>query len=61
MKLENKICVITGGAAGIGKKISQCFLQEGAIVYIFDVNSGKGDTTATELSSVYGKEKISNF
>ena len=58
MKLENKICVITGGAAGIGKKISQCFLQEGAIVYIFDVNQSQGDTTVIELSSVYGKEKV---
>jgi len=58
MKLENKICVITGGAAGIGRKISQCFLQEGAIVYIFDVNQSQGDTAATELSSVYGKEKV---
>ena len=58
MKLENKICVITGGAAGIGRKISQYFLQEGATVYIFDVNQDQGDTAATEFSSVYGKEKV---
>jgi len=58
MKLENKICVITGGAAGIGKKISQCFLQEGATVYIFDVNQSQGESSATELSFVYGKEKV---
>ena len=58
MKLENKICVITGGAAGIGRKISQCFLQEGATVYIFDVNQSQGDAAATEFSSVYGKEKV---
>jgi 3-oxoacyl-[acyl-carrier protein] reductase len=58
MKLENKICVITGGAAGIGRKISQYFLQEGAIVYIFDVNQRQGDATAIELSSVYGEEKV---
>jgi 3-oxoacyl-[acyl-carrier protein] reductase len=58
MKLENKICIITGGAAGIGKKISQCFLQEGATVYIFDVNQSQGNIAATELSSVYGKEKV---
>lgn len=58
MKLENKICIITGGAAGIGKKISQKFLQEDAIIYIFDVNQGIGDATAYELSSVYGEEKV---
>ena len=58
MKLENKICVITGGAAGIGKKISQCFLQEGATVYIFDINQSQGESAATELSFVYGKEKV---
>jgi len=58
MKLENKICVITGGAAGIGKKISQCFLQEGAIVYVFDINQSQGNITEMELSSLYGKEKV---
>ncbi|MCL4417913.1 MAG: 3-oxoacyl-[acyl-carrier-protein] reductase [Actinobacteria bacterium] len=58
MKLENKICVITGGAAGIGKKISQCFLQEGATVYIFDINQVQGDNTIKDLSSIYGKERV---
>lgn len=58
MKLENKVCIITGGAAGIGKEMTQLFLQEGAIVYIFDVNQIKGDTAALELSSIYGKGKV---
>jgi 3-oxoacyl-[acyl-carrier protein] reductase len=58
MKLENKICIITGGAAGIGKKISQNFLKEDAIIYIFDVNQNIGDATVYDLSSVYGKEKV---
>lgn len=34
--LENKVCIITGAAQGIGCKIAQQFAQEGAIVYACD-------------------------
>jgi len=40
---------VTGGAAGIGKKISEFFLAEGACVYIFDVNRPAGNETVEEL------------
>ncbi|MBO5817807.1 MAG: glucose 1-dehydrogenase [Paludibacteraceae bacterium] len=34
--LENKVCIITGAAQGIGKAIAHQFAQDGAIVYAFD-------------------------
>jgi 3-oxoacyl-[acyl-carrier protein] reductase len=57
-RLKNKISIVTGGAAGIGKKICECFLEEGASVYIFDVGKEAADKTVDELRSVYGKDKV---
>jgi 3-oxoacyl-[acyl-carrier protein] reductase len=61
MKLKDKICIVTGGAAGIGKKISESFLNEGAIVCIFDVNEENGRGTLEELSAGSGRGKIFFF
>jgi len=41
MQLENKIAIVTGGAAGIGAGIVERFLEVGAAVAIFDIN-GEG-------------------
>jgi 3-oxoacyl-[acyl-carrier protein] reductase len=57
-RLINKICIVTGGAAGIGKKICECFLEAGASVYIFDVGKEAGEKTLDELRSAYGKDKV---
>ena len=34
--MENKICVITGAAQGIGRKIARQFAEDGAVVYACD-------------------------
>lgn len=36
MRLEGKICVVTGAARGIGRAIASAYAQEGAIVYVLD-------------------------
>ena len=49
MRLKFKICIVTGGAAGIGKATAQRFAEEGASVIICDVNEEQGHKTAEEL------------
>jgi 3-oxoacyl-[acyl-carrier protein] reductase len=49
MRFADKVCLVTGGAAGIGKATAQKFAQEGATVIICDVNDPAGAQTAAEL------------
>ena len=48
---ENQVAIVTGGADGIGKAVSQRLSSEGAKVTIFDFNDAVAAQTVTEFSS----------
>lgn len=54
MKLENKIAVITGGTAGIGRAIAEEFAREGAELILLARDEKKGNEAVEELAREYG-------
>jgi NAD(P)-dependent dehydrogenase (short-subunit alcohol dehydrogenase family) len=52
MRLRNKVAVVTGGANGIGRAISDALAREGARVAVVDIDPRKGQTAASEISAI---------
>ena len=55
MRLENKICVITGGGSGIGRAAAEIFAAEGAKVFVLDVNETAALETVKNISKTTGQ------
>lgn len=51
MRMQDRVVLVTGGAAGIGKATAQRFAAEGARVVICDLNDAAGQATAAELGA----------
>lgn len=54
-RLANKICVVTGGAQGIGRAIVERFVADGARVYLTDLNREAGAIAAEQTGALFLK------
>ena len=54
MRLEDKVAIVTGGAAGIGRAICELFAQEGAKVVLGDIDADGGRETAARIGDAGG-------
>ena len=52
-KLDNKICVVTGGARGIGLAICEAYIREGATVWLTDKDEAAGQQAADRLGCAF--------
>ncbi len=59
---KDKVVVVTGGANGIGRCISDEFIRQGAIVYVIDKQEGEhfvGDISKKEVLEAFASEMLS--
>lgn len=57
-RLDGKIAVITGAAAGIGRAASGLFAREGAVVVMADLNREAGEAAAAAIVSDGGRAEF---
>lgn len=57
-RLKDKVAIVTGAGAGMGKETSILFAKEGAAVAVFEINEDNGQETVNEIINFGGKAKF---
>ncbi|MCB1368889.1 MAG: SDR family oxidoreductase [Rhodobacteraceae bacterium] len=58
MRIRDKVCIVTGGAVGIGRVYARALAAEGGRVAILDI--ADGEDLAAELGGIYLKTDVSD-
>ncbi|WP_374414589.1 3-hydroxybutyrate dehydrogenase [Novosphingobium colocasiae] len=58
MKLEDKVCIVTGAASGIGNAIARRYAAEGAKVAIADINLEAAQKAVDDIAAAHGTAGI---
>jgi NAD(P)-dependent dehydrogenase (short-subunit alcohol dehydrogenase family) len=58
LKLKNKVAIVTGGGAGIGRGIVLCLAEEGANVAIVDIKKENAEQVADEVRGLGRKSLV---
>ena len=59
-KLNDMLCVVTGGARGIGEAVCAAFIAEGARVILTDIDETAGSATAARLGCEFRPLDVAN-
>ena len=54
-RLDDRVIIVTGGAAGIGRAFAEGFVREGASVVLADINGEQAERSAEELRQAGGQ------
>ena len=53
MRLKNKVAIVTGAGSGFGAGIAKRFAEEGAVVFVVDIDEKNGGRVAKELGAKF--------
>ena len=56
--IDGKVCLVTGGFRGIGRKIAEGLLSKGAKVFIGDILEDQIPTCQEELAMKFGSSNV---
>lgn len=59
-RLNGKVCIVTGGASGIGAATARLFAAEKGTVIVTDVQDDFGESLAREIGGTYNHQDVSD-
>lgn len=60
-RFKDKVCIITGGASGIGAQTAEMFVEQGGKVLIGDIDDKTGESLTDKIIKKYGNKTATYF